>query len=119
MRPCHCPDNSTISKQLDSIAEMVAEELLREAESEGVGERERTKRRGKELRENFLSAVTERGLSVDAILTALNSVLYDRLGFRETTSDSYYELDNCYIDRVRRCSTQCLSATWSSARAPD
>ena len=105
MRPCHCPEESTINKQLDSIAEMVAEELLREAEREEEGERVEIG-----VKRSRLSTVTERGMSVDTILTALNAIFYDRLGFKGATHDSYYELDNSYIDRVRRCSTQWLSA---------
>ena len=109
MRPCHCPDNSTISKQLDSIAEMVAEELLRGVE--GKREKDGTKRRGKEQRQSSLAALTELGLSVDTILTALNSVLYDRLGFRAARFDLYFDLDNSYIDKVRRSSMRWLSVT--------
>ena len=119
MRPCHCPDRSTISKQLDSIAEMVAEELLRGLESEGggdgEGEGERTEVGVKRLRQDPLAAMIQRDLSVDTILTALNSVFYDQLGFKGATSDSYYELDNFYIDRVRRWSMWWLSVSWSSA----
>ena len=116
MRPCHCPDTNTIGKQLDSIAEMVAVELLRgeeregEREGEGDGEGEGTEGGVKRLRQSALAAVTQRGLPVDIILTALNKVLYDRLGFKGATGDAYYELDNSYIDRVRRCSacTVCI-----------
>ena len=94
MRPCHCPEASIIVKQLDSIAEMVAVHLLESVGGEDCG------LDVKRLRQSPLEKVVEKGLPVDAVLAALNTVLYDHLGFRGA-GDSYYELGSSFIDLVR------------------
>lgn len=100
MLPCHCPGASNISKQLDSIAEVVAVELLK-ADENGEGDKTGSGASDpKRPRQSPLVEVTQRGLSPDAILAALNTVLYDKLGFKGAPSDSYYELDNSYINKV-------------------
>ena len=101
MCPCHCQDTASISKQLDSIAEMVAVELLKKAEEGGEEDTEAGISAPKRPRQQTAVAeVVEKGLSADVILTALNSVLYGQLGFKGATSDSYYQLENSYIDKV-------------------
>ena len=96
MRPCHCPDARIITDQLDSIAEMVAVQLLE-------GRREGEERGGpddvKRSRESAVLKAVQLQLPVDTVLREINAVLYDRLRFTGA-GDSYYELDNSYIDRV-------------------
>ena len=102
MCPCHCQDTASISKQLDSIAEMVAVELLKKAEEGGEGEDTEAgiSAPKRPRQQTAVAEVVEKGLSADVILTALNSVLYGQLGFKGATSDSYYQLENSYIDKV-------------------
>jgi hypothetical protein len=97
MRPCHCPGSSDIALQLDSIAEMVAVHLVGGAtHEEGEGEVRDTKR----VRWSALARVKEEGShSVDERLTAINSVMYDQLGYKGA-GEAYYDLDNSFIDRV-------------------
>lgn len=99
MRPCHCLGGRSISGQLDSIAEMVAVELLNKR-GEGEGQVEGGVSDPKRPRqESALMEVTQLRLPIDLLLTALNTVLYDHMGFRGAT-DNYYDLDNSYIDKV-------------------
>ena len=101
MRPCHCLGGRSISGQLDSIAEMVAMELLKKrGEGEGQGQVEGEVLDPKRPRhESALTEVTQLRLPIDTLLTALNTVLYDHMGFRGAT-DNYYDLNNSYIDKV-------------------
>ena len=97
MRPCHCPGSSDIALQLDSIAEMVAVHLVGGATHE-EGEVRDTKR----VRRSALARVKEEGChSVDERLAAINSVMYDQLGYKGA-GEAYYELDNSFIDRVSK-----------------
>ena len=94
MRPCQCPGAAEIAKQLDSIADMVAESLL------GAGAPEEGERRDvKRVRQSALVRVREEGAhSVNNILAVLNSVLYDHLGYKEAGQT---DLENSFIDQVR------------------
>ena len=104
MCPCHCQDTASINKQLDSIAEMVAVELLKKKGKAEEGEEGEDTEAGisapKRPRQTAVAEVVEKGLSADVILTALNSVFYGQLGFKGAASDSYYQLENSYIDKV-------------------
>ena len=92
MRPCHCPGTSNITQELDSIAERVAVHL--------VGSTTPEEGEVKRVRQSALARVKEEGdYSVDERLTALNSVLYDQLGYRGA-GETYYELHNSLIDQV-------------------
>ena len=104
MRPCHCPGSSDIALQLDSIAEMVAVHLVGGAtHEEGEGEVRDTKR----VRWSALARVKEEGShSVDERLTAINSVMYDQLGYKGA-GEAYYDLDNSFIDRVSKAVDIC------------
>ena len=99
MRPCHCLGGRSISGQLDSIAEMVAVELLsKRGEGEGQAEGEVLDPK-RPRHENPLTEVTQLRLPTDTLLNGLNTVLYDHMGFRGAT-DNYYDLNNSYIDKV-------------------
>ena len=105
MCPCHCQDTASINKQLDSIAEMVAVELLKKkGKAEEGGEEEDTEAGisapKRPRQQTAVAEMVEKGLSADVILPALNSVLYGQLGFKGAGSDSYYQLENSYIDKV-------------------
>ena len=96
MRPCHCPQSSDIAKKLDSIAEMVAVHLVGSTTPGEIEEGD-----VKRVRQSALAKVKEEGNhSVDDMLSALNSVLYDQLGYRGA-GEAYYELNNSFIDQVR------------------
>ena len=107
MRPCHCPGATDIAQQLDSIADMVARKLIRQGEEEGnkgdEEEEEGDKKEGghvKRVKECALAKVVGEGATpVGDILTALNSVLYDQLGFKGA-GESYNSLENSFIDHV-------------------
>ena len=113
MRPCHCPGATDIAQQLDSIADMVARKLIRQWEEEGNkgDEEEEEGKKGdegdkkeggrvKRVKESALAKVVGEGATpVGNILTALNSVLYDQLGFKGA-GESYYSLENSFIDHV-------------------
>lgn len=95
MRPCHCPGTADIVGQLDSIAETVAEHLLQDSTAEEKEEREL-----KKMRQNAVVRVKEGGVHpVDNILAAINTVLYDQLGYKGA-EDDYYELSNSFFDQV-------------------
>lgn len=108
MRPCHCPEATIITKQLDSIAEMVAVQLLSVA-TDTTEEKEKDNVEVKKLRRSV--ELVRGSHSVDDMLSAINTVLYDQLGFRGA-GESYYELENSYIDMVRcgyiiHCNSTC------------
>ena len=101
MRPCHCPSAADISLKLNSIAEMVARRLIGGPPAEE--KREEVMGGVKRVKESALVEVVREGdHSVDAVLAALNSVLYDQLGYRGA-GESYYELENSFIDQVSFC----------------
>ena len=105
MRPCHCPAPSIMTSQLDCITEKVAKELMQRAEEgEGEGEgkglkKERTS--SKQPRPSLLEAVKRREFPVDSKLSAINTVLYEQLGFHGASVHNYYTLDNSYLDKVQ------------------
>ena len=106
MNPLRDIKAENIQRQLDSISEKVASELLRKHETNS-GEKEEeecsapkcTKLSG-ETTSQVLSRVLKLRLPISAVIEGINAVLYDQLGFKKGPVEQYYELENSYIDKV-------------------
>ncbi len=109
MNPLHHIKAEDVHTQLDSIAEQVANELLRRHGTKG---RERTDEEGgsspKCSRLNsesgsssdVVSRVRELNLPIRSVTDGINDVLYDQLGFSSGPVERYYDLENSCIDKV-------------------
>ena len=80
-----------VQGQLDSIAELVASELLQDDS--------RSTRLATTL--PYPDLFEKLGTPVLRILDALNAVLYDRLKFKPATPVNYYQVENSFINQVR------------------
>ena len=98
MNPCRAIQHEDIGAQLDNIAGMVAAELVQGQPGE-VGKDDDHSSAPKCSR---LDVGQARGVEapVEQVLDAINTVLYDRLGFKPASVDHYYDLENSYIDKV-------------------
>lgn len=81
MNPCEAIQCEDIGAQLDTITGMVTAELVQRHPGDGGQAR-------------------EVDAQVEQVLDAMNTVLYDRLGFKPASADHYYDLENSYIDKV-------------------
>ena len=84
---------SAIVSQLDHIAEQVATELMQTG-GQHTSDSECTK-------PDSVAALVAMKLPTERVLDCLNDVLFDKLGFRETSADHYYDLENSFIDKVQ------------------
>ena len=110
MNPCKEIPPSTIHKQLDSIAQQVAAELLQTsvgqvAASQPLRDSDTSSQsyESEEEEEDNVSPgskLRRLGLPTDVILDAVNTVLYNRLCFSPPSMDQYYNLENSFIDQV-------------------
>ena len=121
MNPCKEISACSIHRQLDSIAEQVAAELLlqyhndeQEATNSSLGGDEMdTSTVGQSAcdeaapREDGATdtAITSDklkrlGLPTEVVLDGINTVLYSRLHFSAPSMDQYYDLENSFIDKV-------------------
>lgn len=110
MNPCKEISPSSIYKQLDSIAQQVAVELLQTStgqlpasqphkDSDTSGQSYESKEE-EEDRASTASKLRRLGLPTEAVLDAINTVLYGRLCFSPPPMDQYYNLENSFIDQV-------------------
>ena len=97
MKPCQAVHQEVIGAQLDNIAVMVTTELIQR--QQGTDDQGST-RKCSRLDDDIMSRVHGMGVPAECVLDAMNTVMYDRLGFKAAASDHYYDLDNSFIDRV-------------------
>lgn len=100
MNPCQTVRHEVVGTQLDSIAAMVAEELIQRQQGEVGKDDQGSSPKSLRLDEDVLSRVRGMGVPAKSVLDAMNTVIYDRLGFKSAASDNYYDLENSYIERV-------------------
>ena len=99
MNPCRAIQHEDISAQLDNIAGVVAAELV-QGQPGKVGKDDDQSSAPKCSRLDVRQARAVEA-PVEQVLDAINTVLYDRLGFKPASVDHYYDLENSYIDKVR------------------
>lgn len=97
------PDD--ISQQLDNIAQQVARELLKPHPTSQSDGRESSGDSQGEVAvvsqsPALLSTALEMHFPRDVILQAINTVLYDQLGFAPASVGDYYKLENSLINKV-------------------
>ena len=100
MKPCQAVHQEVIGAQLDNIAAMVATELIQRQQGEVGMDGQGSTRKCSILDDDIMSRVHGMGVSAECVLDAMNTVMYDQLGFKAAASDHYYDLDNSFIDRV-------------------
>ena len=101
MNPCRAIQHEDIGAQLDNIAGMVATELV-QGQPGKVGKDDDQSSAPKCSRLDVRQARAVEA-PVEQVLDAINTVLYDRLGFKPASIDHYYDLENSYVDKVRPC----------------
>ena len=87
-------------RQLDSIAEKVACELLRRHGDTHGSPPECSRLESEGDDHAALVKVLEMKLPTMLVLDGMNTVLYDQLGFKPGSLQRYYDLENSYIDKV-------------------
>ena len=107
MNPCQNIDAEAVSRQLDNIAEAVAVELIKRNGDRGgredvAGPQPAAPKCSKPegYSSENVARVHQLNLPLDIVLSAINNVLYNDLGFKPKPSEHYYDLDNSYINRV-------------------
>ena len=109
MNPCRQISLSHVQKQLDSIAEQVATELL-ESHKDHEEIKSMLSEKGSDdsgqssvsidEREGVASKLRRTDLPTVVILDAINKTLYNTLQFSAPPMDQYYNLENSFIDKV-------------------
>ena len=107
MNPCLSIDAEAISRQLDDIAEAVAVELIKRSGDRNGGEDSAASQcsapkcsKPEQYSSRNVARVHQLNLPLDIVLSAINNVLYNDLGFKPKPSEHYYDLENSYIDKV-------------------
>ena len=129
MNPCREISACSIYRQLDSIAEQVAAELLQQYHDDGEQKEAKISLAGDDEMDTSRSTCAEVGQSSDStedqdhvneacavaaacerlrrlqlptevVLDGINMVLYSRLRFLSPSMEQYYNLENSFIDKV-------------------